>query len=52
MQKHVAADPAQQIKTTTLPILVALSVAHFLNDLIQFIFPARQKRDTRSLTGK
>jgi FSR family fosmidomycin resistance protein-like MFS transporter len=40
MQKHVAADPAQQIKTTTLPILVALSVAHFLNDLIQSLIPA------------
>jgi len=40
MQKHVAADPAQQIKATTLPILVALSVAHFLNDLIQSLIPA------------
>lgn len=40
MQKHVATDPAHFVKTTTLPILVALSVAHFLNDLIQSLIPA------------
>lgn len=40
MQKHVANPATVALKTATFPILVALSFAHFLNDLIQSLVPA------------
>jgi len=40
MQKHIASAPAVAAATATFPILVALGVVHFVNDLIQSLVPA------------
>lgn len=40
MQKHVADQPTPTLATATFPILVALGMVHFINDLIQSLVPA------------